>query len=165
MIFVEPGTLPKPLPIGRAGRLIFGVGALFYFAWLIIHQGALVGSNVPELGWWVGVFFAFYYLPDLFIVGLLRPRGRWPQAAGLVIALSLLVVDFAAYGTGWAPPLGWGVYIFTALFFGLIGVAFLFAAVLGVPGLRVQWIAPRRGADTETPRQRASLKGAIRPSG
>ena len=98
------------------------------------HRDALVGSNVPEVGWGVGVFFSLYYLPDLFVVGLLRPWGRWPQAVGVLIALVLLVVDFAAYGAGWAPPLGWGVYIFTAFFFGLIGVAFLFAAALRAPG-------------------------------
>ena len=132
--FVEPGTIPKPLPIGRAGRLIFGVGALFYFALLMIHRDALLGTHVPELGWWVGVFFAFYYLPDLVVVGFSRPWGRWPQAAGLLIALVLLVADFMAYGTGWAPPLGWGVFIFTAFYFGLIGVAFIVAAALAVPG-------------------------------
>ena len=138
--FVEPGTLPKPLPIGRAGRLIFGVGALFYFAWLVIQRDALLGSNIPELGWWVGVFgvfgvfFAFYYFPDLVIVGFSRPWGRWPQAAGLLIALALLVADFVVYGTGWAPPLAWGVFIFTAFYYSLIGVAFLVASVLAVPG-------------------------------
>ena len=132
--FVEPGTIPKPLPIGRAGRLMFGVGSLFFFAWLVIQRDALVGSSVPELGWWVGVFFALYYLPDLFVVGLSRPWGRWPQAAGLLIALALLVADFAAYDTGWAPPLGWGVFVFLAFFFGLLGVAFIVAAALAVPG-------------------------------
>jgi len=74
--FVEAGTLPKPLPIGKAGRLIFGVGALFYFAWLVIQRDALLGSSIPELGWWigvVGVFFAFYYFPDLVVVGFSRP--------------------------------------------------------------------------------------------
>ena len=68
------------------------------------------------------------------MVGFSRPWGRRPQAAGLLIALALLVADFAAYGTGWAPPLGWGVFIFMAFFFSLIGVAFLAAAALAVPG-------------------------------
>ncbi len=58
--FVQPGTLPKPLSIGRAGRLISGVGSLFFVAWLIIHRDALVGSDIPHLGWWVGIFIAFY---------------------------------------------------------------------------------------------------------
>ena len=132
--FVEPGTLPKPLPIGRTGRLLFGVGALFYFAWLVIHYDALVGTTLPDWGWWIGLFFAFYYFPDLVIVGFSRSWGRWPQAGALVVALGLLVADFAAYDTGWAPPLGWGVFIFMTFFYGLIGVAFVVASALAVPG-------------------------------
>ena len=132
--FVEPGTIPKPLPIGRTGRFVFGVGALAFFVWLVIQRDALAGSSGLNLGLLVGVLFAFYYLPDLVIVGFTRPWGRWPQAAVLLIGLFLLTVDIVAYGTIWAPPLGWGVYIFSAFFFGLIGVAFFFAAVLRVPG-------------------------------
>ena len=78
--------------------------------------------------------FAFYYLPDMVVVGFSRQWGRKPQAVAVLIAIALLAVDLAAYGAGWAPPLGWGVYIFTAVFYGLIGVAFLMAAVLAVPG-------------------------------
>ena len=132
--FVEAGTIPKPLKIGRTGRLLAGVGALAFFVWLVIQRDALVGSNGLNLGLLVGGLFAFYYLPDLITVGFSRPWGRRPQAAGLLIALLLLAADLAAYGTGWAPPLGWGVFIFTAFYFGLLGVAFLLAATLAVPG-------------------------------
>ncbi len=132
--FVAPGTLPKPLSIGRAGRFIFGVGALFYFAWVVIERESVIGSSDINVGWLVGVVFAFYYLPDLFVVGLSRPWGRRPQVAVVLITIVLLAVDFAAYGAGWAPPLSWGVFILSSFFFGLIGIAFLVAAALAVPG-------------------------------
>ncbi len=132
--FVQPGTIPRPLKIGRAGRLLFGVGALYYFAWLIIGRESLIDPSSIDLGLWVGVFFAFYYLPDLFVVGLSRPWGRWPQAAALAIVMVLVAADFAVYGSGWAPPLAWAIYTFTAFYYALIGVAFLLAAFLAVPG-------------------------------
>ena len=132
--FVQPGTLPKPLTIGRAGRLLFGVGALYYFAWLMFQREALIGTSGIDVGLLTGAFFALYYLPDLFIVGLSRQWGRWPQVAALAASAALLVADFAFYGAGWAPPLGWGVFILTVFFYGLIGVAFLLAAILAVPG-------------------------------
>ena len=132
--FVEAGTIPKPLPIGRAGRLVFGAGSLFLFVWLIIHRGDLVGFNVPELSWWFAVGVAFYYFPDVVVVGFSRQWGRWPQAAALLVAFALLLADVAQYATGWAPPLGWGVFLFTAIFFGLIGISFVLAAALSVPG-------------------------------
>ena len=100
----------------------------------MIGLESLIDSSGIEVGWWVGVFFALYYLPDLFVVGLSRPWGRWPQTAALLIATGLLVVDFSAYGSGWAPPLAWAIFTFTAFFYGLIGLAFLLAAFLAVPG-------------------------------
>lgn len=132
--FVQPGTIPKPLPIGRAARLLFGVGALYYFAWLMFQREALIGTTGIDVGFWTGVFFALYYLPDLFVVGLSQPWGKWPQAAALAVSAVLLAAGLAFYGTGWAPPFGWWVFIFTASFYGLIGLAFLLAAVLAVPG-------------------------------
>ena len=114
--------------------LLFGVGALYYFVWLLTQREALIWTTGIDVGLWIGVAFALYYLPDLFTVGLSRPWGRWPQAAAVALAAGLLLADIAAYGAGWAPPLGWGAFIFTAFFYGLIGVAFLLASVLAVPG-------------------------------
>jgi hypothetical protein len=38
--FVQPGTIPKPLAIGRAGRLLLGVGAC-----LILERDALIWTS------------------------------------------------------------------------------------------------------------------------
>lgn len=132
--FVEPGSMAKPLPIGRVARLLSGGGTLFYFGWLIINFPELVGSDVPHWGWWIGVGFAFWYFPDLVTVGFSRSWGRWPQAAALLLPLALVLVDLAAYGSVWAPPLGWGVFSFTAFFFGYVGLSFILAAAFAVPG-------------------------------
>ena len=77
--FQHAGTLPRPLIIGRLGRLAFGSASLFFFVWLITHRGAFVGSSVPDFGWWIGVFFALYYLPNLVVVGLSLPWRRPTQ--------------------------------------------------------------------------------------
>ena len=132
--FSEAGTLERPLLIGRVGRLIFGAGALFYFIWSISRYTDLVSSDVPGGGYWIGVGFAFWYFSDLVVVGFSRPWGRWPQVAVFPFALALVAADLASYGDAWAPPLGWGVFVFTEFFFGLIGISFLLAAIFAVPG-------------------------------
>ena len=81
--FVQPGTVPNPLAIGRTGRLLFGVGALFYVAWLIFERDALIWTSGIDLGLWIGILFALYYWPDLFVVELSQPWGRWPQAGAI----------------------------------------------------------------------------------
>ncbi len=49
-----------------------------------------------------------------------RVEGRIDDAPR---AMVLLAVDFAAYGSSWAPPLGWGVFLFTTFFYGMIGAS------------------------------------------
>lgn len=132
--FAEAGIIPKPLPLGRAARFLFGAGALFYFIWNTTQLSELVSHDVPAGGYFIGLAVAWWYLPDLFAVGLSLRWGRWPQAAVLPIALALVVADIVAYESGWAPPLGWGLFLLTEGFFGFIGASFLLAAILAVPG-------------------------------
>ena len=54
--------------------------------------------------------------------------------AVLLLVLALVVADLVAYGSGWGPPLGWGLFVFTTFFFGYIGMSFLLAAMFAVPG-------------------------------
>lgn len=67
-------------------------------------------------------------------VGLSLPRGRLAQLGALIIGAVLIGVDFAVYQSAWGPPLGWGVFTFTALFYLSLGISFLIAAFLAVPG-------------------------------
>ena len=132
--FAEAGTVPRPLLIGRAGRLVFGAGLLFYFVWNITQVLDRVSSDVPSIGYFVGVVVAWWYFSDLVVVGFSRKWGRWPQLAMFPFTLGLVVADLAAYGSAWGPPLGWGLFVFTEFVFGFFALSFLLAAVFAVPG-------------------------------
>jgi hypothetical protein len=81
--FVQPGTVPNPLAIGRTGRLLFGVGALFYVAWLIFERDALIWTSGIDLGLWIGILFALYYCIGLTFLwsGCPSPGGGGPKPA------------------------------------------------------------------------------------
>ncbi len=132
--FVEAGTLPKPLILGRLGRLIFGLGAGFYFIWNIIQQGERVSADIPVIGYWIGVGFAWWYFSDLVVVTFSRNWGRWPQVAVAPVVVALLIASLVSYGDVWDLPIAWGVYVFTEFFYGLISISFLLGAILAVPG-------------------------------
>ena len=132
--FVEAGITPKPLIIGRLGRLLFGVGAGFYFIWNMIQQGERVGADIPVSGYWIGVGVAWWYFSDLVVVGFSRKWDRWPQVATVPVVVALVLVSLVAYGEVWDPPLAWGVFVFTEFFYGLIAISFVLAAILAVPG-------------------------------
>ena len=132
--FAEPGSIARPLLIGRLGRFLFGVSALFYFVWNIVQVSNRVSSDVPPIGYFVGVVVAWWYFSDLAVVGLSRKWGRWPQAAVLPFVLALVVADLLAYESVWGPPLGWGLFVFAEFFFGYIGISFVLAGIFAVPG-------------------------------
>ena len=134
--FVEAGTSPRPLLIGRAGQLGFGAFTLYVFAVNLVDYDAFVSTDAsdPDVLYWVAVGFAWWYFSDLVVVGFGRRSGRWPQVAVFPFAAVLVVADLVAYESAWGPPLGWGVFSFTEFFYLFIGISFLLAAVLRVPG-------------------------------
>ena len=136
--FVEPGTTPKPLIIGRLLRFSFALFLGYGFVFFLVSRAELTGSDFPTslswVGYWIGLAFSWWYFSDLVVVGLGRSWGRRPQAAALGVAAILLVTDLVAHGEIWEPPLAWGIFLFTEFFFGFLGVSFLLAAVLAVSG-------------------------------
>ena len=136
--FVELGTTPRPLVIGRLLRFGFAIFLGFGFIFFLVFRTELTGSDFPTslslIGYWIGLAFAWWYFSDLVVVGLGRSWGRRPQVAALGLAAILLMIDLVAYNELWDLPLAWGVFLFTEFFFGFLGVSFLLAAVLAVPG-------------------------------
>lgn len=56
--FVDSGTSPKPFVIGRTLRFLFGLGATFYFVYNPVVYDALVGTDLPELGYFIPIAIA-----------------------------------------------------------------------------------------------------------
>ena len=134
--FADPGTVPGPLLIGRAARLCLGAFVLFVFIINLIDYKQFVTSDVsdPDVGFWVAVGFSWWYFADLVVVGFSLRWGRWPQLAVLPVALALAVAGLVAYDSAWAPPLGWGAFIFSEFWFGAASISLLLAGALAVPG-------------------------------
>ena len=132
--FVEAGTTPKPLRIGRTLRFVFGVGGLAFFVWNFVHFSDLVATETLNVGYLVGAAFAWWYLSDAFVVGFGFPWGRWPQIVAITAAVALLMVGVAIEGIAWGTPLQAGLFVMTQFWFGFSGLSFIFAALFAVPG-------------------------------
>ncbi len=109
-----------------------GTGA--FFVWNILRYHDLVGTDVPEAGYFVGVGFTWWYLSDSIVVGFGLKWGRWPQIAVIPIVLVLVAASLVADEGIWGPPLGWGVFIMVQFWYGFIAPSFLLAAIFAVPG-------------------------------
>ena len=132
--FVEPGTRPRPLAIGRVTRLGFGILLGFAFTWNLLSYRVLTDSDFPLNTYWIGVVIAWWYSSDLVVVGFGLRWGRWPQFAAIAAVLALVVADLVAYGEIWDLPLAWAVFLYTEFVFGFFAISFVLAAALAVPG-------------------------------
>ena len=76
--FVEAGTIPKPLIIGRMGRVGLGAFLLFVFIVNLIDYEAFTTSDIsdPDVFYWIAVAVSWWYFSDLVVVGFSREWGR-----------------------------------------------------------------------------------------
>ena len=132
--FVEPGTTPRPLAIGRGTRLGFGLLLGSAFTWNFVSYAELTNSDFPLSTYWLAVAASWWWFSDLVVVGLGRRWGQWPRVAVLPVALALVLIDLVVYGQIWDSPLAWGVFLYTELVLGFFALSFVLAAALAVPG-------------------------------
>ena len=126
--------LPKPGPIGRSVRLALGL-LLLYFAAYALTRYQLGGSpSAWNLGLWIGLAYAVYFLPDVINLGLGRAWGRWPQLVAASAVGVAGLIDLVSSGTFLGPALGLIVFALILYAFTHIGLSMLVAAILGAPG-------------------------------
>ena len=126
--------LPKPGPIGRSVRLALGL-FLLYFAVSALTQYRLGGSpSATDLGVWIGLAFAVYYLPDVINLGLGRSWGRRPLFVGVTAVGVAGLIDGVSSGTVLGPALGLIVFLLIAYAFTHIGLSMILASIIAAPG-------------------------------
>lgn len=135
----EPGTLPKPGPVGRVARLAFGSLCIAYVANLLG-----IASDLMAPAGHIRTEVLNGIVPGLFLVSYVVNIGfsvAWRKRPAILSAIVLaLIVAAGFYLSGdWNTPLlarslwGWEVYIFSHL-----GLSFLVAAVIGTPGCEMR---------------------------
>ena len=135
----DPGTLPRPGPIGRIARLAYGLICVWYVFGLIGVSSHLMTADghIRPLVWngvIVGLFLASYIIN----IGFSRPWKKWPAivSGGIFLAIGgigyltkgIIETDFLARAV-W----GWEVYLFSHL-----GGAFLISSLIGTPGCEMR---------------------------
>ena len=135
----EPGSLPKPGPVGRAVRLLFGLLCLWYVSELLAVAANLMASNGNVLPLvWNGI------LPGLFLISYVINLGfsrSWGKMPAIVSAVVLAVAAFAGYlssGTVETSLFARVVWIWELYLFFHLGLSFVLSAVIGTPGCEMR---------------------------
>jgi hypothetical protein len=135
----EPGSLPRPGPLGRFVRLAFGVLCLSQVYWLIQVAENLIGADGHIRSViWNGILVGLFLISYVVNIGYSRTWKKWPAivSAGaflVIAAYGYLVAEVAETRLLSASIWLWEFYLFSHL-----GAAFVIAAIIGTPGCEMR---------------------------
>ncbi|NNK48221.1 MAG: hypothetical protein HKP01_05050 [Gemmatimonadetes bacterium] len=138
--FDEPGTIPKPGPVGRAVRLGWGI-LLVAAVWNAVrYHFVFLDSDIPYWTTWIGIAIALMVTPYVVNIGWGR---NWRSVPRLVAMLGIgagVIASRLFLGAWWSEALGWAVLVWYVYTLGHLGISFLLAAVLATPGCEMRAI-------------------------
>jgi hypothetical protein len=135
----EPGSLPRPGPIGRVVRLGFGSVCLWYVYSLIQLSGNLFGSDDHiKSTVWNGVVIGLFLVSYVVNIGFSRAWQKWPAIMSGAVFILLAGVGYLTQGRIETSLLalviwGWEFYLFSHL-----GLAFLVSGIIGSAGCEMR---------------------------
>ena len=140
--FEEQGSLPRPGLVGRVLRLLLGLFLLWSLYIMLTDGLSLFSLTFAPSSWtfWLFVVFAFHLTPYVVNIAFGTNWRRKPQIFVAAVAACLIAVDFAVYGTWWAPPLGAFLWVWLVYFSAHLGFSLVLSALLGTPGCEMRAI-------------------------
>ncbi len=135
----EPGSLPRPGPVGRLVRLAFGVICAWYVQELFDVSSQLMDASDhirPVI--WKGTAVGLFLISYVINIGFSRSWKKWPAIVSAALFLIVAGIGYITSATFETELLArtlwvWEVYLFTHL-----GVAFLISVVIATPGCEMR---------------------------
>lgn len=135
----EPGALPRPGPIGRLARLVFGALCLYYVYGLVAVSGSILsseGSIRPLL--WNGIIPGLFLVSYVVNIGFSRAWRKWPAVVSALALSAIAMVGYLTNGSVETSTLARSLWAWELYVFGHLGTAFLIAATIGTPGCEMR---------------------------
>jgi len=133
------GSLPKPGPLGRLARIIFGVLCLYYiFALWGIRQDLVTEAGTIRQLVWNGIVPGLILVSYVINIGFSRAWKKWPAIVSGAIMLGIAGTQYALTGSVDSSLLAHTIHAWELYVFSHLGLAFLFAAAIGTPGCEMR---------------------------
>ncbi len=135
----NPGTLPKPGPVGRIARLVFGLLCAWYVISLIDLRGSLVaGDGHIRSVIWNGVLPGLFLISYIVNIGFSRAWGKRPAIVSAATMAAIAGIGFLLHGRLETEILARFLWVWEVYAFGHLGLSFLLSAVIGTPGCEMR---------------------------
>jgi hypothetical protein len=134
----EPGTLPRPGPVGRIVRLGLGLLCLsFVVDLLLLSGGFLDGLHINQIIW-TGLIMGLFLSSYIINIGYSRSWKKWPAISSGLVFLVIGLLSYVESGTFESNLLGQAIWIWTIYLFTHLGAAFTLSGLIGTPGCEMR---------------------------
>ena len=135
----EPGSLPRPGPVGRLVRLAVGILCLWQVYGLIQVSGNLMGADGSIRPFiWNGVIIGLFLVSYIVNIGFSRAWKKWPAVVSAAALAIIAGVGYAMSGIIETNLLARSIWIWEFYIFSHLGLAFIIAAVIRTPGCEMR---------------------------
>lgn len=135
----EPGSLPRPGPVGRLVRLALGLLCLWYVMGLIDVSASLITTegHIRSVVW-NGILIGLFLISYVVNIGFSRAWKKWPAlfSAGVLVVVG--GIGYLTDGTVETNLLARTIWVWELYIFSHLGTAFVIAAVLCTPGCEMR---------------------------
>jgi len=135
----EPGSLPRPGPVGRLVRLGLGLLCLWHIYGLIQVSGNLMGTDGSIRPFvWNGVIIGLFLVSYVVNIGFSRAWKKWPALASAGVILAIAGLGFLMEGKLETPLLARAIWTWELYLFSHLGTAFIISGLIGTPGCEMR---------------------------
>ena len=135
----EPGTLPKPGPIGRIARIVFGLLCVSYVTSLFAAWDNLIADDghIRSVVW-NGVIPGLFLISYVVNIGFSRAWRTRPALVSAVAIAAVAGIGFVIHGRIDTEILAQTTWVWEVYVFGHLGLAFLVSGIIGTPGCEMR---------------------------
>jgi hypothetical protein len=135
----EPGSLPRPGPVGRAVRLAFGLLCLWHITSLIYVMDNLFNSDghIKET-LWNGIIIGLFLVSYVVNIGFSKGWKKWPAIISVSVFLLIAGIGYLTQGEFETSLLAWTIWGWELYVFSHLGLAFILAGVIGTAGCEMR---------------------------
>lgn len=135
----EPGSLPKPGPVGRVVRLLLGALCLWYVSQLLVAAEGLIASDghiLPVV--WNGLLPGLFLISYIINIGYSRSWGKGPAIASASVLAVAALVGYLSSGTVETELFARSLWLWELYLFAHLGLSFVLSAAIRTPGCEMR---------------------------
>ena len=135
----DPGSLPRPGPLGRLVRIAFGLMCIWFVTGLLNVSGDLLnGDGHIRSFMWNGVVAGLFLISYVINIGFSRAWRKWPAFVSGGMLAAIAGFGYMTIGSIETELLARAVWAWEFYLFAHLGAAFVVAGLIGTPGCEMR---------------------------